>query len=130
MSSGALVSVPMAGAIIAAIIILTVVLVSWLLGERWSLMRRSTWEVAKAGGLRNLLNFRTLHMYVYLRCYKLYVRILTKFIVPHVIRRFSIKGKKRAAGHQHSKVLTPEMAQAIITNDRDYILLKQLRPRD
>ncbi|MFC1714691.1 4Fe-4S binding protein [Candidatus Poribacteria bacterium] len=115
---------------ITACIILAVILVSWLLGERWSLMRRSTWEAAKAGGLRNLLNFRTLHMYVYLRCYKLYVRIVTKFIVPHVIRRFSTRGRKRAAGHQHSKILTPEMAQAIITNDRDIPLhdLEQIIP--
>ena len=56
--------------------------VVWLLGERWRLLRRSTWEAAKAGGLRNLLNFRTLHFYVYLRFYNFYVKTLTRHIVP------------------------------------------------
>ena len=58
--------------------ILAVVLMLWLVGERWRLLRRSTWTSLRAGGLRNLLNFRSLHMYVYLRWYNQYLKALGK----------------------------------------------------
>lgn len=98
--------------------ILTSGLVIWLSGERWRLLRRSTWEVAKAGGMRNLLNFKTLHFYVYLRFYNFYVKTVTRYIVPR-IGKLGAKKIQWFADLQHSKVLTPEMAQAIITNDKE-----------
>ncbi len=115
---------------IVAGIVPVAALVLWLIGERGRLLRRSTWEAAKAGGLRNLLNFRALHMYLYLRCYNLYVRVVTRYIVPHFIGRLGAKKKKWFASLQHSKILTPEMAQAIITNDRKIPLhdLEQIIP--
>ena len=119
------------------IIILTIVgalivtaLIFWLVGERWRLLRRSTWEGFKAGGLRNLLNFRSLHMYVYLRWYNRYIRMVTNFIFPHGVARMGRRTRKWIADQQHSKVLTPELAQAIITNEHDIPLhdLEQVIP--
>ena len=116
--------------LIAVGVLLVAGLVLWLFGERWRFLRRSTWEAAKVGGLRSLLNFRTLHMYVYLRFHNLYVGVLIKYLVPHVIRRSGMKGRRWSVDHHHSKVLTPEMAQAIITNDREIPLhdLEQVIP--
>jgi len=101
-------------------------LVLWLFGERWRLLRRSTWESLKAGGLRNLFNFRSLHMYVYLRWTNQYINMA----INRFPRLFGPKRMRPIANHYHSKVLTPELAQAIITNEHEIPLqdLEQIIP--
>jgi len=120
------------GTIILIIIgaILLAALVLWLFGERWRLLRRSTWESLKAGGLRNLLNLKSLDMYIYKRWTNQYVGILIKHFVPHIVPHLRAREKRRLADHHHSKVLTPEMARAIITNNREIPLhdLEQVIP--
>lgn len=94
------------------------------------MLRRSTRKVIKTGGIRNLLNFKTLHLYVYLRWYNKYVKILIKYIIPFFARLLGKKGRKLASNHQHSKVLTPESAKAIVTINREIPLhdLEQVIP--
>ena len=98
----------------------------WLFGERWRLLRRSTWEGLRASGLRNLLNFRALHMYIYGRWTNQYINLLIKRIFP----RLDARGRQRWADHYHGKVLTPEHARAIISLDREIPLrdLEQIVP--
>jgi len=105
-----------AGAILATVLIL------WLAGERWRLLRRSTWESLRAGGLRNLLNFRSLHMYVYLRWYNQYLKTLIRIILPHGVAHAGRRTKNWLANQQHGKVLTPELAQAIVANHHELVL--------
>ena len=113
-----------------AVAMLMAVLILWLAGERWRLLRRSTWEGLRAGGLRNLLNFRSLHMYVYLRWYNQYLKALIRIILPHGVAHSGRRTKKWLADQHHSKVLTPELAQAIITNHHEIPLydLEQIIP--
>ena len=101
----------------------------WLFGERRHLLLPSTWRVIKAGGLRNLLNLRTLHFYIYKLWTKQYIRIVRYYILPFA-KHWSKRKKKWLADHHHSKVLTPELAQAIITNDQEVPLhdLEQIIP--
>jgi len=98
----------------------------WLYGERWRPLRPSTWKFMREAGLRRLLNLSGLHGYVYGRWIKEYLNILLNYIIP----RLGPGGKKRLAGHYHGKVLTPELAKAIITLDHDIPLqdLEQIIP--
>ena len=110
------------GVVLAAILL-------WLFSERWHLLLPSTWKVIKAGGLRNLLNTRTIHSYIYKMWTEQYVRIVRCCILPFA-RRWSKRKKKWLADHHHGKVLTPELAQAVIANDREIPLhdLEQIIP--
>lgn len=105
-------------------------LILWLMSERWRLLRRSTWKAIKAGGLRNVLNFRSLRMYAYLRWHKLYVKALINHAVPKFAPRMGKKVKKWLVDRYHCKVLTPEHAHAIIANDQEIPLhdLEQIIP--
>jgi hypothetical protein len=80
----------------------------------------------KEAGLRRLLNLSGLHGYVYGRWIKEYINIL----INHVIPRLGPGGRKWLAGHYHGKVLTPELAKAIITHDHDIPLqnIEQIIP--
>jgi NAD-dependent dihydropyrimidine dehydrogenase PreA subunit len=114
-------------------IVITIVLAAfillWLFGEHWRLLRRSTWTAVKSGGLPSLLKFRTLHFYIYERWGRPYIRVVRRFILPFT-KHWSAKWKKRLADHHHAKVLTPELAQAIISNSREIPLhdLEQIVP--
>jgi len=101
--------------LIIVAIVLVGGLVLWLYGERWRPLRISTWKSMREAGLRGLLNLSGLHGYVYGRFRKEYVSIL----INHVIPRLGPRGKKWLADHYHAKILTPELAKAIITHDHD-----------
>ena len=112
------------------LIILAVVLVGgvvlWLYGERWRLLRSSTWRFMQEAGIWRLLNFNGLHGYVYGRWVKEYLNLLLNHIIP----RLGPNGKKWLANHYHGKVLTPELAKAIITHSHDIPLqnIEQIIP--
>ncbi len=111
--------------VVAGALLLTL-LALWLFGERWRLLRRSTWRFLREGGLRRLLNGSALHAYAYGRWTNQYLDVLIHRIYP----RLDARGRQRWADHYHSKVLTPEHARAIITLDEDIPLrdLEQIIP--
>ncbi|MFH1735293.1 MAG: 4Fe-4S binding protein [bacterium] len=74
------------------------VLVSWLIGKR----RRS-----------KMVNM--LHAYVYGRWTNKYIHTL----IHHVFPRLKPEGKKWLSDRYHGKILTPELAEALITHDHD-----------
>ncbi len=106
------------GALVAALILL------WLFGERWRLLRPSTWRLMKEGGLRRFLNLNFLHGYAYMRWTNQYIKFF--FSLPSAGPRT----KKWLADHFHTKVLTNEQAEAIITLDKEIPLrdLEQVIP--
>ncbi len=97
----------------------------WLTGERWWLMRPSTRELMKAQGWKNMLNFKSLHSYIYMRWQKAYMKA-TRWLVRH-----SDDGtRKRIVDGYHAKVVTHDQARAIITLNRSLPLrdLEQVIP--
>jgi Pyruvate/2-oxoacid:ferredoxin oxidoreductase delta subunit len=96
-------------------ILLVSMFVGWLYGERWRLLRPSSWRFMQEAGLKRNLTLNSLHGYVYGRWVKEYVNLLFNHIVP----RLGPRGKSWLADRYHGKVLTPEQARAIITIDRD-----------
>jgi Pyruvate/2-oxoacid:ferredoxin oxidoreductase delta subunit len=107
-------------------IILATVLGLWLYGERWYPLRPSTWKFMRQAGLQRILDGRALHGYVYARWIKEYLN----FLIHYALRRADTRAKKWVANHYHGKVLTPELARAIITNDQEIPLrdLEQIIP--
>jgi len=107
-------------------IILVIGLVLWLFGERWKLLRHSTWKFICEAGLWRLLNFSALHAYVYGRWIKEYLNLLINYIFP----RLQPKGRRWLADRYHGKVLTHEQTKAIISIDRKIPLrdLEQIIP--
>ena len=97
----------------------------WLIGERGR-FRKSTWQGLRANGLRNVLNFKALHMYVYGRWTNLYVR----YYLRGIFRSGDKRRAQRLVDHYHGKVLTHDHAQAIVTLDHDIPLqdLEQIVP--
>jgi ferredoxin len=112
--------------LITVLIILIGGLGLWLYGERWRPLGSSTWKSMREMGLWRLLNLSALHGYVYGRWIKEYINILINYFIPHL----GPMGKKWLTGHYHGKVLTPELAKAIITLDHDIPLqdLEQIIP--
>ncbi len=110
--------------VIVAFLVATLSL--WLFGERWRLMRPSTWQMLREAGLRRVLNLSALHAYIYARWTRQYIRVLLNDIHP----RLGPRGKKWLSDRYHGKVLTPEHAKAIVTVDRDIPLqdLEQIIP--
>ncbi len=106
------------GALLVAVVIL------WLFGERWRLLRPSTWKMVREGGLRRFLNLSSLHGYIYLRWTNQYIKLLFNLPPP------GPRAKKWLADHYHGKVLPPELARAMITHDHDIPLrdLEQIIP--
>jgi NAD-dependent dihydropyrimidine dehydrogenase PreA subunit len=96
-------------------VLLIMVFGLWLFGERGRLLRPSTWEGLRAGGVGNLFNLQSLHMYVYGRWTNQYIDVLINRIYP----RLGERGKKWWRDRYHAKILTPEQAKAIITIDQD-----------
>lgn len=105
------------GALVTALVLL------WLFGERWRLLRPSTWRMMREGGGHPL---RGLHGYVYGRWSNQYV----SFLINYIYRHLGPKRRQRLADHYHAKVLTKEQAGAIITLDREIPLqdLEQVIP--
>lgn len=102
------------------------VLALWLFGERWRLIRPSTWKVMRIQGIQRLLNFSGLHAYVYGRWIKEYINVLINYVAP----RLGPRGKTWLTNHYHGKILTPELARSIITLNQDIPLqdLDQIIP--
>lgn len=73
------------------------------------------------------LTYRALHAYVYARWTELYVR-LGKWLLPYLMPRT----KRWVANRYHAKVLTHDLARAIITIEQDIPLrdLEQIIPYD
>ena len=107
----------MTGAIllIVFVILLATALGLWLLGERGRLLRPSTWKALRAGGLRDLLTLKSLHGYIYSRWTNQYLDFLFNKIVP----RLGERGKKWWRDRYHAKILTQELAEAIILLDHN-----------
>jgi len=111
-------------------IILAVVLVGgmvlWLYGERWRFLRPSTWRFMQEAGIWRQLTLNGLHGYVYGRWIKEYLNLLLNHIIP----RLGPRGRKWLSNHYHGKVLTPELARAIITHNHDIPLqnIEQIIP--
>ena len=105
-------------------VILITILILFLLGERWHLLRSSTWKMMREGGLRRVLNLSFLHGYIYGRWTNRYVKLLLNLPSP------ATRAGKWLANHQHAKVLTQEQSEAIITIDQDIPLreLEQVIP--
>jgi hypothetical protein len=98
----------------------------WLIGERGRILLPSTWAGMRAGGLRNMLNMKGLHMYVYGRWTNQYLFIL----IHHVFPRLGKRGWKWLRDRYHGKILTQDHARAIITLNKDIPLrdLEQIIP--
>ena len=112
--------------LIVVAIIIVAGLGLWLYGERWHPLRRSTWAFMRQAGLRRILNGSAIHAYVYARWIKEYIHLL----IFHIFPRLKPQGKKWLANHYHSKVLTPDQAEAIISIDKEIPLrdLEQIIP--
>lgn len=89
--------------------------VLWLIGERGNILLPSTWAGMRAGGVRNFLNLKGLHMYVYGRWPKQYVNMLLN-VLPRIV---GTRGGKWLSERYHGKILTNEHARAIITLNKD-----------
>jgi ferredoxin len=118
----------MDGTILLAILgtVLVALLSLWIFGERGRFLRSSTWQGLRAGGFRNLLNLKSLHMYIYGRWTNQYIDALMNIIYP----RLGERGKKWWRDRYHAKVLTHEQAKAIIKVDQDIPIrdLEQIIP--
>ncbi len=100
-------------------------LLLWLVGERWRLMRKSTWENIKAHGWKDILNFKTVHSYLYMRWQIQYMKA-TRWLVLHS----GEETRKKFADGYHAKVITHDQARAVITLNRNIPLrdLEQVIP--
>ncbi len=87
----------------------------WLFAERGRLLLPSTWAGLREGGLKGLLNLKSVHMYLYGRWTNQYIDVLMNKIYP----RLGERGKKYWRDRYHGKVLTHEHAKAIITLNED-----------
>lgn len=98
----------------------------WLFGERWRLLRPSTWKMMREAGWRRFLNLSGLHGYIYARWTNQYLNLLVNYVFP----RLGPRGKKWLSDGYHGKVLTEEQARAIIKIDQDIPLqdLEQIIP--
>jgi ferredoxin len=97
----------------------------WLTGEHWRLMRKSTWDNIKAHGWKDMLNFKSVHSYIYMRWQVQYMKA-TRWLVIH-----SDEGtRKKFADGYHAKVITHDQARAVITLNRNIPLrdLEQVIP--
>jgi len=106
-------------------VLLLSVLVLWLFGERWRLLRRSTRQMM--GESNGALN--ALHAYVYARWTNQYVKLLLSGF-PFLRARPGARGARWFADHYHGKVLTQEQAEAIVSSKKDIPLrdLEQIIP--
>lgn len=100
-----------AGGVIAAAI-----LGVWIFGERGRLLRPSTRAWLREGGLRYVLSGDFFHAYFYSRWTNQYIGYSVRHSFP---RLEPVEGERRWADDYHGKVLTPELAKALITVGED-----------
>ena len=112
--------------LIVIVLFLLAVLFLWLFGERWRLLRSSTWKFMKENGLRRIFNLQGPHGYIYARWTNQYV----KFLIYDISPRLKSRGKRWLSDRYHGKVLTQEQARAVITINQDIPLrdLEQIIP--
>lgn len=110
--------------VVGAIVLLVAII--WLVGERGRLLMPSTLRFFQEGGLSRILSLGTLHGYVYMRWQKSYIRLFVNQIGP----RSSQSARKWWADQYHSKVLTEQQAESLITISEDipYQDLEQIIP--
>ncbi len=98
----------------------------WLVGERGRLYMPSTLKFIQAGGIKRFLSLSTLHGYIYMRWQKPYIRLFNNRVNPHA----SQPSRKWWSQLYHSKVLTEQQAQTIVTINEDipYRDLEQIIP--
>ncbi len=110
-----------AGAFIGASLVLLL-----LYGERGLTIRRSTRSFLRMHGLRNILNFKAVHAYVYIRWTKQYIG----FALNRLVHVSGKRSRKAWSDRYHGKVLTHDHARAIVTLDRSIPLrdLEQIIP--
>lgn len=103
-----------------------IVAVIWLFGEHWKLLRPSTVRFFKDNGWLRILNLKSLHGYIYLRWTSYYIHICTGFIAP----LFKTRVVNWLADRYHGKVLTHDLARAVITINKEIpiIDLEQIIP--
>jgi ferredoxin len=109
--------------VVGAFILLALAL--WLFGERWRLLRRSTWQMMReSNGALNAL-----HAYVYSRWSNQYVKSLIRGF-PFLRTRHGPSGARWFSEHYHAKVLTEEQAEALVSAKKDIPLrdLEQIIP--
>jgi ferredoxin len=99
--------------------------IGWIYGEQGRLIRKSTWDMMKMQGFKNMLNFKATHAYLYGRWATQYVSML-RILIP----RMGTAGKKRLTDGYHAKVMTHDQAKAIITLNKSIPLrdLEQVIP--
>lgn len=98
-------------ALVAACTMGVVALLLWAYAERWRLLRPSTWRLLQAQGIKNILNFKAIHSYIYLRWTRQYVSLLRNYILP----KLDYEAKKDGTEKYHGKVVTHEHIRAVIT---------------
>ena len=98
----------------------------WVYGERGRLLQSSTWTAMKEFGLKNMLNFKGIHAYIYGRWTNGYVYILRNIIFPNS----NEDGRRKWTDRYHGKVITHDQARAVITLNRSIPLrdLEQVIP--
>jgi ferredoxin len=108
------------------LIIAGVLLLLWLPAERGKLLQPSTRSLLGGLGLRNVLNLKVLHAYVYFRWTRQYISIALNRLLP-----LSSERQRQAwSDSYHGKVLTHDHARAIVTIKRTIPLrdLEQVIP--
>jgi len=108
---------------IGVLVFLTLAL--WVFGERWRLLRPSTWRMMREGGV----GLNALHAYVYTRWTNQYAKLLVSMF-PFLRSRPGARGARWFSDHYHAKVLTQEQAEAIINSKKGIPLrdLEQIIP--
>lgn len=97
----------------------------WVYAERGRLLRPSTKKLMREHGLKNILNFKAIDSYIYMRWMRKYVKILIN-LLPHSSER----GRKKFYDKYHGKIITHDHASAIIKLNKDIPLrdLEQIIP--
>jgi ferredoxin len=96
--------------IISLSVILILLFVFLVIGERGRILLPSTWKFIKTGGWTRLLNFKTLHGYIYMRWQKLYLSAFINIIGPVSPQKM----REWWAERYHAKVMTDEQVKDII----------------
>jgi Pyruvate/2-oxoacid:ferredoxin oxidoreductase delta subunit len=113
-------------AVVLLALIALPVLLFWTAGERGLLPKGSTIAFFRLQGLRNILNGKALHGYVYGRWTQQYISYALNRLLPR-----SDKAAVRAWGDRyHGKVLTPDQAKNIVRLDHPILIrdLEQVIP--
>jgi ferredoxin len=92
-------------------ILLLIIVIIWLIGEKGIWLHPSTKVFIEEGGWERLFKLKTFHGYVYMRWQKSYL----SFFINQVQHRSSQAMRKWWSGLYHAKVLTKEQAKKIIT---------------